>query len=145
MTEKKNWDNIPSLQDLSVDWEFEPENPLGKRKLSRLGGGNLRDLSGGKKIPVKVVAQQYDEKGLLQDISQSGLAVVVARPLALGQAVKVGLFLGQEKVIAKGLVRHIAPAAAAGHRIGIEFVDLPPQTDEFIASLVAAKLFSSPI
>ncbi len=145
MAEKKNWDSIPSLQDLGVDWEFEPENPLGKRAHSRVGGNSLRDLLGSGKIPVKVVAQDYEEKGLLRDISQQGMAVGVAVPLAIGQPVKVGLFLGQEKIISRGLVRSVAEGGAASHRLGIEFVDLPREAEEFIASLIASKQFNSPL
>ena len=25
------WEDIPSLENLEVDWDFEPENALGKR------------------------------------------------------------------------------------------------------------------
>ena len=34
--EKTSWDNIPSLDELSVDWSYEAEDPLGKREQVRI-------------------------------------------------------------------------------------------------------------
>jgi hypothetical protein len=42
--EKVNWDDIPSLDGLEVDWQFEPENPLGKRAKVRIANSELYPL-----------------------------------------------------------------------------------------------------
>ena len=39
--EKQGWDNIPSLEGLSVDWEYEPENAMGKRAKDRMVAKDL--------------------------------------------------------------------------------------------------------
>mgnify|MGYP000996368894 CR=1 FL=1 len=75
--EKANWDDIPSLEGLEVDWQFEPENPLGKRGWVRMENSDLYSLLGVKSIAVKVVSKNFEGKGYLVDIAQSGLAVLM--------------------------------------------------------------------
>ena len=113
-TEKVNWDDIPSLEGLEVDWTFEPENPLGKRAWIRIGKSDLFQLLGVESIPVKVVAQDYDGKGYLVDIAQSGLAVLLDTKLAENQRVKVGLFLGKQKVLSRAVIRKTFAMTKAG-------------------------------
>jgi len=40
--EKPSWENIPSLDDLEIDWGYEPENSMGNRAYPRL---TIQDLS----------------------------------------------------------------------------------------------------
>jgi hypothetical protein len=58
---KENCNDIPSLDGLEVDWQFEPENPLGKRMWLRIGHVRLCQIFGVKNIPVKVVAKGFIE------------------------------------------------------------------------------------
>jgi PilZ domain len=143
MTEKKvNWDDIPSLDGLEVDWQFEPENPLGKRAWVRIAKSDLLPLLDAKNIPVKVVAKDINENGYLVDIAQSGLAVLLQPKLAVNQLVKVGLILGKQKIISRAIVRNVR-AEFGKHRTGMEFVELPQESKSFIVGLIASKIYSS--
>jgi hypothetical protein len=138
--EKGKWDDIPSLEGLEVDWQFEPENPLGKRALLRIAGSDLYPLLEVKSIPIKVVSKNFDEKGYVVDLAQNGLAVLLNSPLAESQQVKVGFFLGQQKIVSRAMVRNVR-AEKGGYRIGIEFVDLNKDYASFIVGLISSKGF----
>lgn len=142
--EKTGWDDIPSLQGLEVDWEYVPDNPLGKRAWMRMAGQDLLATLGANRIRVKVVAKDFEETGYLLDLSQSGLAVFLNTPLAAGQAVKLGFFLGQHKVIAKAMVRNVR-RLEGGQRTGIEFVGLAKESETFITGLISAKVYQQPL
>ena len=136
--EKIKWDDIPSIEGLEVDWQFEPENPLGKRAGVRVVKSDLYALLEVKNIPIKVVAKNFDEKGYVVDLAQSGLAVLLYSPLAESQKVKVGFFLGQQKIVSRAVVRNVR-AEQGGYRIGIEFVDLNQEYASFIVGLISSK------
>jgi hypothetical protein len=140
--EKVNWDDIPSLAGLEVDWQFEPENPLGKRAWVRIANIELFKLLGVKNIPVKVVAENFDGKGALVDIAQSGLGVLLEAELAEGQRVKVGLFLGKQKVLSRAVVRNVRDQEGR-YRTGIEFVGLNKEYESYITGLIAATSYKS--
>lgn len=140
--EKTNWDDIPSLEGLKVDWDFEPENPLGKRAWVRMANSDLYPLLDVKSIPVKVVARNFDGKGYLIDIAQSGLAVLLESKLAESQQVKIGLFLGKQKILSRAVVRNVRMMQGK-HRTGMEFVDLDKEHESFIAGLVASKVYKT--
>jgi len=136
--EKGKWDDIPSLEGLEVDWRFEPENPLGKRALVRIAKSDLYPLLEVKSIPIKVVAKNFDEKGYVIDLAQSGLAVLLRSPLAESEPVKVGFFLGQQKIVSRAVVRNVR-AEQGGYRIGFAFVDLNKEYASFIVGLISSK------
>ncbi len=123
-----------------MDWQFEPENPLGKRALVRISRSDLYPLLEVKSIPIKVVAKNFDEKGYVVDLAQSGLAVLLHSPLAESQPVKVGFFLGQQKIVSRAVVRNVR-AEQGGYRIGIEFVDLNKDNASFIVGLISSKSY----
>ena len=104
--ELKSWDEIPSLDDLKVDWDYQPENPNGKRDSKRLTDKELIQLFGVPCIAIKIATTQAICKGLLQDISENGLAIRLQQPPLPGEKVKLGFFLGTHKIICKGIVRH---------------------------------------
>ena len=104
--EKVNWDDIPSLDGLEVDWQFEPENPLGKRAWLRIANVELFQSLEVKNIAVKVVAKNFDGKGALVDLAQSGLGILLDTKLAESEQVKVGLFLGKQKILSRAVVRN---------------------------------------
>ena len=140
--EKVNWDDIPSLDGLEVDWQFEPENPLGKRTWVRIDNSDLFRLLGVKRIPVKVVAKNFDGNGYLVDLAQSGLAVLLDTELAEHQLVKVGLFLGKQKVLSRAVIRNVRDEKGR-HRTGLEFVELNKETEAFIAGLISSKVYKT--
>ena len=140
--ESTSWDNIPSLEGLEVDWQFEPENPLGKRAWIRIPKGDLSPLLGVKSIPVKVVSHNFDGKGHLVDISQNGLAVFLDNELAVKQQVKVGLFLGKQKILSRAVVRNVRNAGGQ-YRTGMEFVDLSNEYESYIKGIISSKVYGS--
>ncbi|HBG18227.1 MAG TPA: hypothetical protein DDY32_02850 [Desulfobulbaceae bacterium] len=143
MVEKKSsWDDIPPLDGLEVEWEYEPENPLGKRAWARMANRDLFFLFGVKSIPVKVVAKNYDKTGYLLDISKKGVAVLLPAELGCEQPVKVGFFLGGKKVLSRALVRN-ASEVEGKYRIGLEFIGLEKNLETYIVGLSAAKGFQS--
>ena len=143
MTEKKkSWDDIPSLEGLEVDWNFEPESSLGKRAWARIVKSDLLSLFGVKSLPVQIAAKDYDGKGSLVDIGQSGMAVLLDTQLAKSQEVKIGLFLGKQKVMSRAVIRNVANGTG-WHRTGMEFMDFKKEYESFIAGLVSSKSYGS--
>lgn len=138
--EKVNWDDIPSLDGLEVDWEFEPENPLGKRAWVRIVNRELFQVLGVQSIPVRVVSKSSDEKGYLVDIGQSGIAVMLENKLIENQQVKVGCILGKQKIISRAIIRNVHDEKGR-YRTGMEFVDIDKASETFIASLVASQVY----
>jgi c-di-GMP-binding flagellar brake protein YcgR len=140
--EKTNWDDIPSLDDLSVDWSFEPENPLGRRKHVRICQKDLHAIIGVKNIPLKVVAKNIEAKGSLVDLNEYGMAALLETKFVVEQSIKVGLFLGENKIISKAIVRNVNEIGGK-FRTGIEFVELEKEYETAIAAIVASKNFKS--
>lgn len=138
MGKKSNWDDIPSLGGLEVEWEYEPENPLGKRAWPRMSNKELFLLLAVESIPVKVVSFNYDKTGLLLDISKKGLAVLLPIRLNKEQPVKIGFFLGSKKVVSRALVRN-ASEMEGKYRTGLEFINLEKNLENYIVGLSAAR------
>jgi len=138
--EKAKWDNIPSLDDLGMDWDYEPENPLGKRELIRIAKNDLHALLGVKNIPIKVVSKDFDEKGTLVDVDQCGLAVSLKSSLIVKQLVKVGFFLGKQKIVTRAVVRNVTEIAGQ-YRTGMQFIDLKNEYEVALAAIVASKMY----
>jgi hypothetical protein len=136
--DKVNWDDIPSLEGLEVDWQFEPENPLGRREWDRIRKSDLHPLLDVKNIPVKVVSRNFDEKGYLIDIAKNGMAVILNTRLAEGQQIKIGLFLGKQKVLSRAVIRNVRDENGR-YRTGMEFVDLNKEYESLIAGLISSK------
>lgn len=137
--EKSAWDQIPSLEGLEVDWQYTPENPLGKRSWLRMADKELLEVLGVKRIPVKIVSKNFEETGVLLDVSQGGCSVVLKERLSEGQTLRLGFILGKEKVISKAVVKNVA-RRAGGFRIGIAFVELDKAMQDYIAGLMSSKV-----
>jgi c-di-GMP-binding flagellar brake protein YcgR len=137
---KSSWDDIPPLDGLEVDWEYKPENPLGKRAWARIANRELFFLFAVKSIPVKVVAKNYDKSGYLLDISKKGLAVLLPARLQKEQPVKIGLFLGGKKVTSRAMVRNTSEVEGK-YRTGLEFVELDKELENYLVGLGATKGF----
>lgn len=142
--EKSGWDQIPSLKGLEVDWKYEPENPLGKRAWLRIADNELHVVLGVKNIPVKVVSKGFEETGFLLDIAQGGFAALLKTKLAEEQLLKIGFFLGKQKVVSRAIVRNIA-SLEGRFRTGIEFIELDNECISYIAGIIASKVFQQPL
>jgi c-di-GMP-binding flagellar brake protein YcgR len=143
MTEEKTgWDDIPSLDDLQVDWEFKPENPLGKRSNIRVTAKDLRGLLSERAVPVKLLAQKKELKGTLADLSDTGAAVVLETQLPTELKIAIGFLLGKEKIVSKAVIKS-SSAVANSYRVGLEFFELPDKCTVAIQALVASKSFKA--
>ncbi|MBW2659851.1 MAG: PilZ domain-containing protein [Deltaproteobacteria bacterium] len=139
MSEKKaSWDDIPSLEDLEVDWKFEPENPLGKRAHVRMTREELYSVLEVKSIPVKVVAKDFEEKGYLVDITPGGIAVTLDSRLEQGKPLMAGFFLGQQKIVSKVKVKNVLEVGGK-YKTGMVFENLDEEYADFITGISAAK------
>jgi PilZ domain len=142
--EKSGWDQIPSLEGLEVDWHYEPDNPLGKRAWLRIVNNELHAILGVKNIPVKVASKNFEETGYLLDVAQGGFAALLKTKLAEGQLLKVGFFLGKQKVISRAIVRNVM-SLEGRFRAGIEFVELDKELQGYIAGIISSKVFEQPL
>jgi len=142
MTKKKSWDDIPSIEGLEVDWKYEPENTLGKRAWARMTERDLLSLFDAQSLPVQVAAKNFDGVGSLVDIGQSGLAVLLDTKLAVTEQVKIGFFLGKQKVVSRAVIKNVGDGSGR-HRTGMEFMDFNKDYESFIAGLVSTKSYSS--
>ena len=140
MEKKVNWDSIPSLDGLEIDWEYSARKGRDNRAFVRLNLQDIAQLFEACEIAVKVATVQQMYSGILLDISSGGLALQLAVALEVQQPVKVGFILGTMRIIAKGQVRHVQPLDD-GFKIGIQFIDLPLDIGDFIGALYASKVF----
>ena len=139
MKEKEiSWDDIPSIEGLGVDWNFEPDNPLGNRAYERLTIKDLNILFQTKKFPVRLVTEKRETRALLVDISQGGVSLHVKDAnWEKKQLVKLGFFLGRQKIISKGRIRNVREEQGRV-LLGIEFVGLPEEKHGFLSSLYSS-------
>ncbi len=137
---KANWDEIPSLENLKIDWDYEPENPLGKRSTVRLSKKNLFRLLGEEFIPVKIASKNIDGKGHLIDISAHGIAILLENEMKVGTLVRVGFYLGKRKIISRAIIRNISKLAG-NYRTGIEFIKLDEELALYINTLNASAIY----
>lgn len=136
---KVSWDEIPSLDGLSVDWEYQSTKSLDKRAFVRLDVGAVSQLVELRTIEVRLATVKKNYVGTLLDVSAGGMAINLPTQLEADTPVKVGFFLGTTKIISRGVVRH-ARTEGEGYLTGIMFVDLAPDLVEYISGLYAAKV-----
>lgn len=137
-----SWDDIPSLDNLEVDWDYQPVSPLGKRGSVRLLHKELRKLLGVENISVRVVTEKMGITGQLVDVSTTGVAILLDVPLTVSLPVKVGFFLGSQKVVVRALVKNSSTSGSV-QRVGLEFVNLNEKASSFIISLVSSRIHQS--
>jgi len=141
MAEKKaSWDDVPSLDNLKVDWEFEPENPLGKRRNIRILAKDLNSLLASGTIPIKILVGKKEFRGTISDLSESGAAVMLESPVQVQQKIAIGFFLGKEKIVSRAIVQNCTPTRESC-RVGVDFVGLPEQSLKAIQAIIASKNF----
>lgn len=139
MEKKMNWDAIPSLEGLEIDWEYSTRKGGDKRAYVRLNLDDMGQLFEAREIAIKVATVQQMHSGVLLDISTGGMAAQLPVALEVNQQVKVGFFLGTMRIVAKGQVRHVQ-RHGNGYTIGIQFVDLDTASRDFIGGLYASKV-----
>ncbi|WP_448874698.1 PilZ domain-containing protein [Desulfobulbus propionicus] len=137
--EKKRWNDIPSLEGLKVDWQYSPDCRDGKRVHKRLTSKDFRHLFGSHQVTVKLASTTATVEGTLRDLSEGGLGVDLKTHLDEARNLKVGLMLGQEKIIASAQVRHIR-AVGNQYVAGLQFINLEPAIRSFIAGMYTSKV-----
>lgn len=133
--------DLLSLDKLEVDWDYEPENPLGKRLRARFAPADFKALFDTGMILVKIAGRHLSTRGNLLDISHGGLAVLLDMPVAAGQMIKANLLLGRRKIVSTAVVRNCIPFSG-GHRVGMEFLDLDEECSAYIAGFSAAQTYT---
>ena len=138
---KKSRDDIPSLDGLKVDSEYKVETPLGKRKFERMTAGDMTSMLEVKTNRAKVITGKHTVDGLLSDICAEGMALILKNELSVNQYVKVGFFLGKQKIISKAVVKQSVPVQN-NYKVGFQFHDINEDDSKYIHSLYAAKRLS---
>ena len=132
-----DWDRIPSIPNLTVDWDYEPDNSLGKRLWKRLAKQNLQIVLGVNYTPVKLITAKTEIKGRLVDISSKGLGILLETAIPVGEKGKIGFHLGKKTIVAQAVAKN-SVRVAKNHRIGLEFVGLSDQTEDDIVQLMSS-------
>lgn len=140
--EKKQWSDIPSLEGLEMEWDYQPRNADGKRAFQRLTTKDLAQMFGDRPIEVRVATTAATVSGSLRDLCEGGLAVTLGTRLDERQNIKVGLLLGSEKIIASAQVRHVRHEQRSDHEYtaGLMFIGLESATRRYIAGVYASKV-----
>lgn len=139
--EKHSWDDIPSIEDISVEWDYAPENSLGDRECIRLDNRYLCTQFQIKKIPVKIVSKDMETSGSVLDLGKKGLGFMLGKHIEPGKSIKIGLYLGKVKVVSRAVVRY-SKELNQRYRVGVEFEGLAETSREYIAGLVSSKVLS---
>ena len=134
------WDKIPSIPNLTVDWDYEPKTTLGNRLWKRLLQRDLQNILGAEHTPVKMITANMEVQGQLVDISQKGLGILLDTALDGGVTGKVGFHLGNETIISKAVTKN-STRLAKNHRVGLEFIDLSEKMEDYIVQLVSAESY----
>ena len=137
--EKKQWSDIPSLEGLEMEWDYQPRNADGKRAFQRMTTKDLAQMFGDRPIEVRVATTTATVSGSLRDLCEGGLAVDLGTRLDERQNIKVGLLLGSEKIIASAQVRHVQRRDRE-YTAGLMFIGLEPATRRYIAGVYASKV-----
>ncbi len=141
MAKKRSWDDIPSLEGLSVDWKHQPESAQDRRASVRMHIKALAKLFTAAEVPVMVFCPGQPHTACLLDLSEGGLCLGLPVRLAPGDRVQVGFFLGQRKVLALVEVRHVREVNSM-FATGVRFIGLNKETALFIRELYASLVFS---
>lgn len=140
--EKKTWTDIPSLEGLEMEWDFQPQGADGNRAYKRMTARDLSQLFGGRPVEVKVATLNDTLSGSLHDLCEGGMAINIATRLDENQHIKVGMVLGREKIIASAKVRHVQ-----GHdqkyTAGLMFIGLDPTARRYIAGIYGSKVLGN--
>jgi hypothetical protein len=134
------WDDSSSIEELEIDWEYEPENPSGKRAYARMTAEELSTLLSMKsaEIPVKFATEKDQYIAYLIDLSQGGMRLKSKiTELNETQLVKLAFNLGSKQIVSRGRVKNILQDKDLV-LFGIEFVGLNGDDDGYIAELYSS-------
>lgn len=134
------WDKIPSIPNLKVDWDYEPQTALGNRLWKRLLQKDLHNILGVKHTPVKMITASSEVQGRLVDISQKGMSILLDTALDRGVTGKVGFHLGKETIVSQAVAKN-STRLAKNHRVGMEFIGLPEKMEDYIVQLVSTESY----
>ena len=74
---KKSCDDVPSLEGLDVDWEYNSKNSVENRSFVRIKNKDICRLCEVKEIVVKVATAEQTCTGSLADICEGGIAITL--------------------------------------------------------------------
>jgi len=136
-----SWNDIPSIENAEIDWEYEPENPLGKRLCLRIDKRHLSLLLDSTSWLVNISSSKLYETGELLDISQAGVSVLLDNTeLKNGCRTKISFYLNAKRVISKAVVRNICTYEGQ-YRVGLEFVVPAKEDSEFIKKMISSQVY----
>ncbi len=135
---KKNWDKIPSLEGLEVEWDYQPDSALGKRTHVRMTTRSLASLINMHTIPIKIATIEQTFTARLHDLGVGGVAINSKQELQVRQPIKIGFYLGKKKIISQAEVRWVKKFSTS-YRIGLMFVNLKEESEKYIAGLYSSK------
>jgi hypothetical protein len=135
---QKTWDDIPSMAGLEMEWDYKFESPLGKRKHERMTSQDVASLLGVRKIRAKVATGKKTVNGLLSDICAGGMALILSKDLFVNQDVKIGFFLGTQKIVSRAVVRQSVPVKK-DYKVGFQFQDINQEDSNYINGLYASR------
>lgn len=139
MTERKSWDDIPSLNtELDDDEDLEEKE---ERRHPRTDHGALtRLLFEDNPFPVQILTTNKGQfEGMILDVSKSGIKLVAPKSLEQEERVKVSFTLSNRVISAKAVTCWTS-LESNGFHIGLEFQDLPANIADFFDSLNTANL-----
>lgn len=132
-----NWNDIETL-DLCMDTEYDPI--IDKRIFGRLTQEDIERLINEKnRIQVKISTFSGTFSAHLKDISGGGILIHSPNKIPTDTNIKVGILLGDKKIITKGIVRHSIKLLNS-YRIGVEFIKADPNDVEYIKELYTQKI-----
>ena len=139
MEKRKKWDDIPSIEEMGEDWENRPNIFFEKRAFVRIKGEDVSEMLKVREIFVKIITAEQTYIGHLLDISAGGLLLDLPVLLEEDLPVKVGFFLGTEKITSKAEIRRPHKIGQL-YTTGIKFVDLKKESAEYIDRLFVSKI-----
>lgn len=144
MTDKKGWEDIPSLSlELDTDYADRIKSKEGRRH-ERTDAAALKGILPGNltRLPIRVgtVAKGVFD-GLILDLSSSGVRIRIPKALNKGEQVKVGFIMNHRTFMAKATTRWVNVKERFCD-VGLQFEDLPQADIELISQLTSASLLS---
>lgn len=136
---EKDWEEIPGLEGLQMEWDYCPDCRDGQRLHKRMTRTDMANLYGSRHVSVNVASTTGTFKGSLRDLSEGGLGLDLKTRLDECQNLKVGMVLGAKQIVVSAQVRHVR-AGGHGYTAGLQFINLEPSIRKFIAGMYASKV-----
>jgi hypothetical protein len=142
MEKKPSWDDIPSLNLELDDGDTGEDETKDLRGAVRLISRDLLHMlmEEAKVIYVQVATSKgvLPKKGILQDISQTGLCFIMpAHGLHKNEQIKIGTMLGKRPFKTAAIIRW-----ATNDKAGVQYVNPKEEDVTFLAELYSAKILN---